>query len=377
MAVRMVSLRRIRDGCVALGRALVCVSLGCHVAVAVAPAAYANPLVGASTPDEFLWQTNSEDTRIHVFRLRDFALVRELDVGPQPHGIAAPDDGRVVYVSLEANGKPSGELLWIDPWRLEVEHRVRVGPEPHAIATTPDGRWVYVPCRDGYYWVVDAAARRVVEKIHTGGRPHNTQASRDGRTMYLSPMGGPNGVTVVDVAAGHVVTGQIPFGESVRPSALSADGRWLLHHVDGLNGFLAASTEQRSIVATVRHSTTLGSFIPVKSLGYLTRAGFRRCHGLAVRPDQTEVWSACAEHLAIHRLDPPAFPETAIVELPGKGYWLTFSPDGRYGFVALSDRDEVAVVDATERRVVRLLRTGKAPKRNLVLRSGIEIVQRP
>jgi hypothetical protein len=318
--------------------------------------------------DTFLWQTNSEGTQVHVFRLSDFELVHKLEVGPQPHGIAAPDDGRVVYVSLEANGQAAGELLWIDPRTFTIVHRLAVGPEPHAIATTPDGKWVYVPCRDGHYWVVDAEERRVVKKIHTGGRPHNTQASRDGRFMYLSPMGVPHGVTVVDIAAGHVVVGNIPFGESVRPSALSADGRWLLHQIDGLNGFVAADTGQGRVVATVRHSTTLGSLIPVKALGYLTLGGFKRCHGLGIRPDQREVWSTCAEYLAIHRLEAPDFAEAAIIELPGKGYWLTFSPDSKYGFVGLSDRSQVAVVNVESRRVERYLNVGEAPKRNLAIR---------
>jgi DNA-binding beta-propeller fold protein YncE len=345
----------------AFGRQFVATTVGLLSFVTLAHFA-----ASAGQPDTFLWQTNSEGTDIHVFRLRDFQLTHRLEVGPQPHGIAAPDDGRVVYVTVEANGRPAGELLWIDPKRLTIEHRLPVGPEPHALATTPDGKWVYVPCRDGNYWVVDGEARQVVKKIHTGGRPHNTQASRDGRFMYLSPMGDPQAVTVVDVPAGHVVVGRIAFGDSVRPSALSADGRLLLHQIDGLNGFQAADT-QGTVTATVRHSTTLGWFRPISRVGYLTRNGFKRCHGLAIRPDQREVWSTCAEYLAIHRLEAPAFPEAAIIELAGKGYWLTFSPDSRYGFVALSDRDQVAVVRATDRRVVRYLDAGKAPKRNLVL----------
>lgn len=317
--------------------------------------------------DQYLWQANSQGNDIHVFRLDGFELHRRLEVGPEPHGIAVPTDGSVVYVSLEANDRDRGELLWIDPVSLTVEHRLEVGPQPHAIATTPDGRWVYVPCRDGHYWVVDARARKVVKEIHTGGRPHNTQASRDGHYMYLSPMYEPQGVTVVDVQAGHEVVGFIPFAGSVRPSALSADGRFLFQHVDGLNGFQVADLGQRRVVATVEHSTDLGWFMPVKRLGYLTLQGFKRCHGLAVRPDQTEIWSVCAENLAVHSLAGPDFPEKDLIGLEGKGYWLTFSPDGRYAFVALSGQDRVAVVDAASKRIVRHLPAGSAPKRNIVI----------
>jgi DNA-binding beta-propeller fold protein YncE len=307
----------------------------------------------AASAEQFLWQTNSEGANVHIFGLNDFRLVHRLEVGPEPHGIAAPDDGRVVYVSLEANGRDHGELLWINPRNFAIEHRLAVGLEPHAIATTPDGRWVYVPCRDGHYWIVDAEAKTVVNKIHTGGRPHNTQISRDGRYAYLSPMGEPHGVTVVDIRANHSVVGFIPFADSVRPPTLSADGRWLFQHVDDLNGFQAADTKTHKVVATVTHTTSLG--------------WFEHCHGLALRPDQRELWSACGKNLTVHRVEPPAFPERAIVKLPSIGYWLTFSPDGRYGFVALSRENRVAVVDTAKKQVVRLLDAGSAPKRNLVL----------
>ena len=321
---------------------------------------------GAANAEQFLWQTNSGGTDVHIFRLSDFALVERLEVGLHPNGIAAPDDASVVYIALEANGREHGELLWVDPDRLRVTHRLAVGLEPHAIATTPDGKWVYVPCRDGHYWVVDAEAKRVVKKIRTGGRPHNTQASRDSRYMYLSPME-KSEVTVVDVSAGHSVVGVIRFAGSVRPSALSADGRLLLQHVDALNGFQVADTVRREVIATVKHSSDLGGFIPIKRFGFLTLTGFKRCHGLAIRPDQKEVWSTCAEFLAVHRLAPPDFSEIRTIELPGKGYWLTFSPDSRHAFVALSGRDQVLVLDAATGATVQVLATGRAPKRNLVI----------
>ncbi len=249
-----------------------------------------------------------------------------------------------------------------------------VGPEPHAIATTPDGRWVYVPCRDGHYWVVDARSKTVVTRIYTGGRPHNTQAARDGRYVYLSPMGRPKRVTIVDIAVGHSVVGHIPFGDSVRPPALSADQAWLLQHVDGLNGFQVANVGQRRVVATIAHTSKLGRFMPIKRLGWLTPQGFKRCHGLAIRPDQQEIWSVCAEHLTVHALRSPDFPERHTQRLSGKGYWLTFSPDSRYAFIALKNRQQVAVVDAESKAVIRHLEVGQAPKRNLVITLPYKII---
>jgi len=185
--------------------------------------------------------------------------------------------------------------------------------------------------------------------------------------MYLSPMGKPKGVTVVDVLAGHEVIGFIPFSAAVRPPALSANGQLLFQHVDGLNGFEVADVEQRTRVARVKHSSNIGWFAPIKRLGNLTLKGFKRCHGLALRPDQAEIWSTCANNLTIHNVRDPSYPETHRIGLTGKGYWLTFSPDSRYAFVALSNRNQVAVVDTKSKDIVQHLDAGKAPKRNLVL----------
>ena len=316
---------------------------------------------------QFLWQTNSAGNDIHIYNIENFELQSRLVVGPEPHGIAAPDDGRVIYVSLEANGQDYGEVLWIDPQSLKIEHRLKVGPEPHAIATTPDGLWIYVPCRDGNYWVIDAEARKVVTKIHTGGRPHNTQASRDGRYMFLSPMGAPQGVTVVDIEAQHKVVGFIPFSDSVRPPALSSDGRFLFQHVDGLNGFEVANVQQLKVIASVEHSTNLGWFIPINRFGYITLEGLKRCHGLALRPDQEEIWSVCAEHLTIHSASEPSYPERRSMTLEGKGYWITFSLDNRYAFIALASQNKVAVIDTARKQLVRYLLVGDTPKRNVVI----------
>jgi len=321
---------------------------------------------GPAPAGPLLWQTSSAGDDIHVFDLESRELVRRLVVGPEPHGIAAPADARVVYVTLEANDRPRGELLWIDPRAYGIEHRMEICREPHAIATTRDGRWIYAPCRDEHYWVVDAERREVVTRIRAGGRPHNVQISDDSRLALLSPMGDAARVTVVDVEAGHEVVGEITFDASVRPSALSRDGR-LFQHVEGLNGFQVASVGRREVVATVEHGTALGWLLVHPLLGWLGPSGLQRCHGLALRPDQREIWSACGASVTIHDVVEPSYPELARVPLASKAYWLTFSPDGRWALVALSGANQVAMVDVESRQVVAHLPAGAGPKRNLVI----------
>lgn len=173
-------------------------------------------------------------------------------------------------------------------------------------------------------------------------------------------------MTVVDVESGHERVGEIAFAGSVRPSALSRDGR-LFQHVDGLNGFQVAHVGRREVVATVEHDTPLGWLLVHARLGWLGPSGLQRCHGLAIRPDQREIWSACGASVTIHDITDSSHRELARVPLGSKAYWLTFSPDGRWALVALSGANQVAVVDTASREVVARLPTGPGPKRNLVI----------
>ncbi len=313
---------------------------------------------GAAEGKQYLWQTNAYGDDVHVVEVGSNKVIKRIVVGPEPHGIAAPADASVVYIAIEAFKKPKGELVWVNPRTYEVEHRLTIGPKPNQLACTPDGKWVYVPCNDGHYWVIDGESREVVIKIKTGGRPHNTQASRDGRWMYLSPMGNPKRVTIVDVKAGHKVAGHIPFSSSVRPPALSADNKRYFQNVDGLIGFEVADIAERKVVARIEHK------IPEKYAGKSSR-----CHGLAIRPDQKEIWSCNVEHqtVHIHDITDPSYPEIASIEMIGRIYWLCFSPDSKYAYLAVRSKKKVCVVDTASRKIVGYAEVGNTPKRNLVI----------
>ena len=178
----------------------------------------------AGAGKHYLWVTNSAGNDTHVIDVSTHEVVQRIEVGSEPHGIAAPDDAHVVYIANENFKGPVGELVWVDPRTYRITHRLDLGVRPNQIACTPDGKWVYIPCNgDGMYWVVDGEEKKVVRKIRTGGRPHNTQASRDGKRMYLSPMGTPKRVTIVDIQANHKVIGTIPFENVTRPPAISSE----------------------------------------------------------------------------------------------------------------------------------------------------------
>ena len=327
------------------------------------------PLHGANlTPGNNyqLWQTNADGNDIHIYDTHNQSLIQRIEVGPQPHGIAYAPLAQQIFVTLEKKHHAFGELLWLDPLSREVTHRIKVGRRPQALGVTPDGKWIYVPCRDGHYWVIDGRQKKVAKKIYTGGMPHNTIISKGGHYAYLSPMGTPHHVSIIDINANHRLIGTLPFHQSLRPSALSNDGKYFFHHVDKLNGFEVADVKNQTFMQEVHHKSSLGLFTGIGPIGWLSRFGFQTCHGLAIRPNQNELWSTCGRHLNIHSLTPP-FKQTHTVRLSGTGYWLAFTPDSRHAFIALKDKNRVAVIDATLKTVIHHYDAGEKPKRNVVI----------
>ncbi len=322
----------------------------------------------AYAENHYLWQTNSEGNDIHIIDIKNQQVIKRIIVGPRPNGIVTDAQTSYIYVTVETNSENHGELLYINPITFDIEYRLSICAEPHSLAITPNGMWAYIPCwQDGEYWVVDTLNKKVVKKIMTGGFPHNTSISQDGKYMFLSPMRGEDKVTILDVDAGHTVIDHIPYSNSLRPPALSADNKYLLQHIDALNGFQVADVTHRKVIATIKHTKRLGWYMRYESEGWLNYDGFHKCHGLAIHPNQSEIWSCCGKWVHVNSIIEPGYPEIYSIKVSDDVYWITFSPDGKYSFPAIADDNLVAMVDVKLRKVIKYFKVGNRPKRNLVI----------
>jgi YVTN family beta-propeller protein len=316
------------------------------------------PAIGFSAETKVrqkLYVTNSAGDDVTVIDVATNKAVGRIEVGPHPHGIAVPASQDVIYVTIE--GRKPGELITIDPYTDKVTHRMDIGPEPNQLAVRPDGKFAYVPVNDGHYEVIDLTQHKIVKRIFTGGRPHNTICSADGKHVYLAPMGAPKKVTIVDTATQEVV-GQVPFSDSVRPVAVSADEKRFYANVDGLVGVEVADLESRKMIHRV----------PAQ-LDEKHRKLASRSHGIGIRPDQKELWECDVEHQEVHIYDITGEKpkQTKTVEIGSRVYWLTFRPDGKICYVSARSASAVAAVDTETKEVVARISVGKEPKRLVVV----------
>lgn len=273
---------------------------------------------GAERADR-LWALDVAGSEVYVYEVGTWRLLRVLEVGRHPHGIAATADGGRVFIGCENQGRKRGELLWFNGESLELEGRMPIGHEPHELECTPDGAFVYVPTSGGWQ-VVDVAAREVVKLIEVVGRPHNTTILPDASAMLLSPLAPAKEVSVVDLSK-HEIVRSIPFGAAPRPAAVTSDGKRLLQNVDGLMGYAVADIATGQVA---RHESAL-----------LASKGPTLFHGLAINERYGEVWTANHKHQMVHVHALDGGEELRAVHTPGGPYWITMSRDDAFAAVSL------------------------------------------
>lgn len=313
-------------------------------------------LVAAAAPAPKLYVANSAGNDIHVIDTSTNRVIQRVEVGPQPHGLAATAAGDRMFITIENTGGDAGELLWFDPITDSVTRRMTIGPRPNQLACTPDGRLAYIPCDDASWWVIDTQRGAVITKIATGGRPHNTLSSPDGQRMYLGPKGSYH-VLIADAGSHHLI-GEIPLSDAPRPIALSRDEKRLYANVDTLIGFEVCDVPARKVIHRVEAD------VPEEMLRRASRS-----HGIALTPDEKELWTCDVFHDRTYVFDLAAEPprQVATIVMNGGGYWLCFSPDGRTCYISERIGNTVAVVDVASRRIVKHVPVGQVPKRVLVI----------
>jgi DNA-binding beta-propeller fold protein YncE len=211
-------------------------------------------------------------------------------------------------------------------------------------AISPDGKTLYVPQLEGNLWhVVDAATGSVVGQIESKSGSHNTMCSLDGTKVYLAGLRSPN-LLVVDARDRKVVNTVGPFSNFVRPFTVNGGGTLCFVNVDGLLGF------------------EVGNLITGRKLYRAEVQGFRQgpvkrhacpSHGIALTPDEKELWLADGANNSIHVFDATVMPprQTVSIKLRDMPGWVSFNMDGRFAFSSTGE-----IIDAATKKIIAALR---------------------
>ncbi len=212
------------------------------------------------------------------------------------------------------------------------------------LAISPDGTILYVPSFEGPHWnVVDAETGDMRTTIVTNSGAHNTIYGPDGRRVYLAGLRSPL-LAVVDPATHTVVAEVGPFSNVIRPFTINAAQTLCFVNVNDLLGFEVGDLKTGKLL----HRVEVAGFAsgPVKRHGCPS-------HGIALTPDERELWLADGANSAVHIFDARAMPprQVASVKLRDQPGWITFSLDGKHAYPSTGE-----VIDTKTRKIVATLK---------------------
>ena len=212
------------------------------------------------------------------------------------------------------------------------------------MAISPDGKTLYVPSFEGPFWdVVNAANGDLITRIQPNTGSHNTIWSPDGTRVYLAGLH-YNYLLVADPSKNQVTEEVGPFSNMIRPFTVNGSNTRCYVNVNNLLGFEVGDITTGKKLASV----TVQGF----PSGHAMRHGCPS-HGIALTPDEKEIWLADGVNDYLHVFDSTVMPPRQIADIkvtdsPG---WIDFDIGARYVFPSTGD-----VIERATRKIVYTLR---------------------
>jgi hypothetical protein len=212
------------------------------------------------------------------------------------------------------------------------------------MAISPDGKTIYVPSFESDHWnVVDASSGEVIRKIVTKSGSHNTIYGPGGKHAYMAGLKSP--YLFVSSTADHSIAKQVgPFSAAIRPFTVNADETLCFVNVNELLGFEIGDLKTGEKL----HRVEVKSYKqgPVKRHGCPS-------HGVALTPDEKELWLTDAANSRLHIFDNTKMPPVQVdtIQVRDQPGWITFSMDGSFAYPSTCD-----VIDPKTRKICAVLK---------------------
>lgn len=303
-------------------------------------------------------QTNAAGDGAHLIDPTTNLVTQVLTGVEIPHGVTTSPDGARMYLSNEVRHT----LDVVAMPSLAITARIPLSGRPNNVAVSKDGAKVYVGIREepGALDVIDTVSLKNVKTVPVKGPVHNVYVTPDGRWAVAGSIPEKT-ISIVDTAT-DTLARTIPLSAGIRPMAFTtkADGSTdrIIVQLSDFHGFAAVDFASGKETARVEHPAIAGEHPHTDGLQGAP------AHGLAVSPDGTRLWSTSKVYgyAYVHSL--PDLKEVGRVFVGQHPEWVTFTPDGRFVYIAAAGDNAVFVVDTATLKEVARVPVGNVPKRN-------------
>jgi DNA-binding beta-propeller fold protein YncE len=262
----------------------------------------------------------------------------------QVAGVTASTVTQLIYVAsrgrLMALDLTTDKKAWDNAYDGECCERPQV---------SPDGKFLYVGSDLKDFWyVLDAKTGSLITKIMAplSAGSHNLNLSQDGKTIFMSPS--LHKVLSIADANTNSVIKTIEFADNTRVFVINHDASLIYSNTNNLLGFEIADVKAGKVIQHVE----------VEGFGWREKWNVsprpripHGCpsHGIALTPDEKEVWLADGINNYIHIFDNTVMPPKRIdsIKTTAGPYWITVGLDGKLAYVSSGD-----IIDMKTRKIV-------------------------
>jgi YVTN family beta-propeller protein len=247
--------------------------------------------------------------------------------------------------------------------------------------------------------IVDPTTKQVVVRIDTGEGPHEVAASDDGKLAFITNYGAQtpgNSLSVIDLVAQKEIH-RVDLGPLGRPHGiLFADGKvyftaelnkliarydpdtnkidWLLGvgqnrthmlvRTKYLNEIFTSNVDSGTVTAIEKSSDPSGWKETNIAVG-------KGPEGIDISPDDKEVWAANSGDGTVSVIDTATSKVTHTFNVHTKrSNRVKFTNDGQLVLISDLASDELMIVDAATRKIVKQLNVGRGPGGILIAPAG-------
>ena len=305
----------------------------------------ANALLAAQSTTGRLLVLNKEDATLAIVDPASGKVLGTVPTGQGPHELVTSADGTLAFASNYGTGPAPGHTIsMIDLASQKELRRIDIAPlsRPHGLAFA-NGKLYFSAEADKKIARYDPATNRVDWQFETGQvGTHMVLPTRDARTIFTSNIGSDSVSLIQQGANGQWTQTVIPVGKGPEGIALAPNERevWSAHSRDG----------GVSVID-----------VPAKKVTHTINVGTKRSNRTKLTPDGKFALISDLDAGDLVVLDTAARKEFKRIPLGKSPEGILITPDGARAFVAVNGDNHVAVIDVKTWQVSKKLATGTGP----------------
>ena len=287
---------------------------------------------------------NKADSNLAFVDPSKLEVVARVPVGNAPHEVAVSTDGRIALVANYGTGPEPGRTISIITIADRSERRLELPLlRPHG--TFAIGSHIYFTAEGSHAIARYDVARGAIDWIQgsDANTTHMLVVLPDEKKIYTANIGSDS-VSVIDLSGAPrtVRVAAIPVGKGPEGIDLSPDGRevWVAHRGDGALSIIDTATDK--VVGTLAIGTKMANRVR------FTRDGKRVL--VSDPPSNQLLVIDAASRQIVKKIGTEASPEGILM-----------APDGKRAFVACSGASKIAVLDLDSLTFTGSVVTGRDP----------------